>query len=177
MTTQVITLGGGCFWCLDSIFRRVKGVESVICGYTGGMSEHPTYETVCSGTTGHAEVIEVTFNSHVITLDKLLTIFFKYHDPTTLNRQGGDQGTQYRSAVFTHSNDQQQQVNEKISALSALSIWANPIVTEVVSRPKFHAAEQYHQDYFTQNPGNGYCQVVIQPKVMKLMSEFSDVLI
>lgn len=170
MAMETCVLGGGCFWCLDASFRLVEGVEQVVCGYAGGDDPAPTYEAVCRGTTGHAEVVELTYDPAVIGFRDLLTIFFALHDPTTPNRQGNDVGTQYRSAIYTLDEDQAREAREMIDALAV--DYAAPIVTEVAPLAVFHPAEDYHQDYFTKNPGNAYCQYVIPPKRQKLAQHF-----
>ncbi len=171
MATETCVLGGGCFWCLDATFRLVEGVESVVCGYAGGHDPAPRYEAVCRGETGHAEVVEVTFDPDVIPFGDLLAIFFTLHDPTTLNRQGNDVGTQYRSAIYTLDEAQERQAREMIAELE--SDYAGPIVTEVRPLDRFYPAEAYHQDYFRKNPGNAYCQFVIPPKRHKLAQRFA----
>jgi peptide-methionine (S)-S-oxide reductase len=162
------TLAGGCFWCLEAVFLELRGVERIESGYAGGHLPSPTYEQVCSGATGHAEVVQVTFDPAVIPFRDLLRIFFTLHDPTTLNRQGADVGTQYRSAIFYHSPEQQAQAAEAITEIAAAGIWKDRIVTQVVPLDVFYPAEEYHRDYYRQNPGQGYCQFVIAPKVAKL---------
>lgn len=175
MNREVATLAGGCFWCLEAVFDQVKGVESVESGYMGGARPDPTYEQVCAGTTGHAEVVQLTFDPAVVTFRDLLEIFFTIHDPTTPGRQGNDVGTQYRSAIFFHSPEQEQAAREVIARLSAEKLWANPIVTEVVPASTFWQAEDYHQEYFarvgSQNP---YCSFVVEPKVAKFRKAFTD---
>ena len=170
---EVATLGGGCFWCLEAVFERLRGVERVESGYTGGTTPNPTYKQVCTGNTAHAEVVQVTFDPSIITYREILDVFFALHDPTTLNRQGGDVGTQYRSAVFYHSPEQKRAAEECIKELNAAGIWPQPLVTEVVPLTVFYKAEDYHQGYFRQNPGQGYCQAVISPKVAKLRQKFA----
>ncbi|WP_299314524.1 peptide-methionine (S)-S-oxide reductase MsrA [uncultured Halomonas sp.] len=170
MAMETCVLGGGCFWCLDATFRLVEGVEEVVCGYAGGHDPAPRYEAVCRGETGHAEVVELSFDPEVIGFRELLTIFFTLHDPTTLNRQGNDVGTQYRSAIYTLNEAQERQAREMIAELE--SDYADPIVTEVRPLDRFYPAEAYHQDYFTKNPGNAYCQFVIPPKRHKLARTF-----
>ena len=172
-TTETATLGGGCFWCIDTIFRELKGVEKVESGYAGGKSANPTYRDVCSGTTGHAEVVQVTFDPSVLSFRDLLGVFFTIHDPTTLNRQGADVGTQYRSAVFFHSPEQKRVAEELIAELNAAGICDRPIVTEVVPFEKFYRAEDYHQGYYRANPEQGYCQAVISPKLAKFRKRFA----
>ena len=172
--TEVATLGGGCFWCIDTIFRELKGVEKVESGYAGGKSANPSYREVCSGTTGHAEVVQVTFDPSILSFRDLLGVFFTIHDPTTLNRQGGDVGTQYRSVVLYHSPEQKQVAEQVIEELTREKVWDDPIVTQIVPLTTFYVAEKYHQDYYTQNPDQGYCQVVIAPKVAKFRKAYLD---
>jgi peptide-methionine (S)-S-oxide reductase len=171
-TREVATLGGGCFWCLEAVFDQVQGVESVESGYTGGTVAKPTYRQVCTGMTGHAEVVQVTFDPAVISFADLLGIFFSIHDPTTLNRQGADVGTQYRSAIFYHTPEQQRVAEQTIRDLTAARLWDDPIVTEVVPLTAFYPAEDYHQEYFERNGGQPYCQIVIAPKVAKFRSHY-----
>ncbi|MEE8133908.1 MAG: peptide-methionine (S)-S-oxide reductase MsrA [Gemmatimonadales bacterium] len=172
--TEIATLGGGCFWCLEAVFEQVDGVERVVSGYTGGANPNPTYQAVCSGTTGHAEVVQITFDPAVISFRELLEIFFAIHDPTTLNRQGADTGTQYRSAILTHSPEQETTARDLIQELESQETWENPVVTEITEAPEFYAAEDDHQEYYRRNPNQGYCQVVISPKVAKLRQRFAD---
>jgi peptide-methionine (S)-S-oxide reductase len=174
--TEIATLGGGCFWCLEAAFEQVRGVERVESGYAGGTALRPTYQQVCSGTTGHAEVVQVVFDPKVVSFGELLDIFFDIHNPTTLNRQGADVGTQYRSVIFYHSPEQKRIAEEKIAALNAEGVWGAPLVTQVVPLEAFHRAEEYHQGYFRNNPEQGYCQVVVAPKVAKLRSHFGAML-
>lgn len=171
---QAATLAGGCFWCLDAVFRQVRGVQQVTCGYTGGRTPNPSYEQVCSGQTGHAEAVHILFDPQVIAYRTLLDIFFAIHDPTTLNRQGADVGTQYRSAIFWHDELQRQIAENTIAELDAAGIWPAPIVTEVQPFTVFYPAEDYHQNYFARNPWQPYCQVVINPKVSKFRQKFSQ---
>ncbi|MDH5589170.1 MAG: peptide-methionine (S)-S-oxide reductase MsrA [Gemmatimonadota bacterium] len=171
--TETVTLGGGCFWCIEAVFEEIRGVEGVRSGYSGGRWPAPSYERVCSGTTGHAEVVQVTFRPDVVPLRDILEIFFAVHDPTTPDRQGADVGTQYRSVIFTHSDSQFRVAREVIAELNAAEIWPDPIVTEVAPLGDFHAAEDYHQGYFRRNPGQGYCRVVIAPKVLALRRRFA----
>ncbi|MFT7333370.1 MAG: peptide-methionine (S)-S-oxide reductase [Sphingobacteriales bacterium] len=172
--THTITLGAGCFWCIEAIYAELKGVISISSGYSGGKIVNPSYREVCSGLTGHAEVIQVRFNSDLIALAEILEVFFKTHDPTTLNRQGADVGTIYRSAIFYH-NDEQKAVAEKIKAeLDAAGAFDNPIVTEITEYKAFYIAESYHQEYFEQNGENPYCQMVVRPKVEKFKKVFPD---
>lgn len=173
---EVITLGAGCFWCVEAVMLRVKGVESVVSGYSGGKIKNPTYREVTSGLTGHAEVVQVVFNPKAIPLSALLEIFFKTHDPTTLNRQGADVGTQYRSAIFYHTPEQKQLSERIINDLNKAGIWPDPIVTEVTAFEQFYRAEDYHQNYFERNPHQAYCQVVINPKINKLEKLFKEYL-
>ena len=172
---QVATLAGGCFWCLEAVFDDLAGVESVESGYMGGEVADPTYEDVCGGDTGHAEVVQVSFDPAVLSFKKLLEVFFTIHDPTTLNRQGNDIGTQYRSAIFCHSPEQQAVAGSVIAAITAGAIWGKPIVTEVVPAVKFYVAEAYHQEYFARTGNaNPYCSVVVAPKVAKFRKHFLD---
>ncbi len=169
---EVATLAGGCFWCLEAVFDELEGVQDVVSGYAGGSVPHPTYKQVCNGDTGHAEVVQVTFDPAVLSYRDLLKVFFAIHDPTTLNRQGGDAGTQYRSAIFTHSDEQEKVADEVIAELNAEKLWDDPIVTEVVPAESFYPAEDYHQEYFRRNPNQGYCRMVIAPKVAKFRKEY-----
>jgi peptide-methionine (S)-S-oxide reductase len=168
---EVATLAGGCFWCLDAVFRGLKGVEQVVSGYAGGTITNPSYEAVCTGRTGHAEVVQVTFAPGVLSYRDLVEVFFGIHDPTTLNRQGADVGTQYRSAIYYHSPEQERTAREVIAALERDQVFDTPIVTEVAPATEFYPAEEYHQDYFRRNPGQGYCRAVIAPKVAKFRKE------
>ncbi len=176
MTKELITLGGGCFWCIENIFKRVKGVEAVVSGYSGGDNANPTYEQVCSGSTNHAEVVQITFDAHVISLDTLFTVFFAIHDPTTLNRQGDDIGSQYRSIILYHNDMQKKQAKAKIQQLEKSQVFTNPIVTEVTAFERFYSAESYHQNYVENNPENQYCQLVVAKKIQKFLSDFSYLL-
>jgi peptide-methionine (S)-S-oxide reductase len=169
---EVATLGGGCFWCLEAVFDDLRGVEDVVSGYSGGKVRDPSYDAVCSGTTGHAEVVQVTFDPAVVSFREILQVFFTIHDPTTLNRQGADVGTQYRSAVFFHSPEQERTAREVIAELEAEGVWDDPIVTQVVPFSEFFAAEGYHQEYFRRNPRQPYCQVVVAPKVSKFRKQY-----
>lgn len=171
---EVATLGGGCFWCLDAVFADLKGVERSLSGYSGGMVDNPTYRQVCSGTTGHAEVSQITYDPKVISFRELLEVFFTIHDPTTLNRQGNDEGPQYRSVIFYHTPEQKTIAEQVIKDLNAKGIWDAPIVTEVIPFQKFYRAEDYHQDYYKNNPDQGYCRVVIAPKVAKARKQFLE---
>ena len=171
---EVATLAGGCFWCLEAVYDQLKGVSSVESGYMGGQVEHPTYEAVCMGRTGHAEVVQVRFDPSVLSFRDILDIFFVIHDPTTLNRQDNDVGTQYRSAIFYHSSEQKAVALDVIAALTAERLYDNPIVTEVVPAGSFYVAEAYHQEYFARNPSQPYCTYVVGPKVAKFRKKFSD---
>jgi peptide-methionine (S)-S-oxide reductase len=173
-TREVATLAGGCFWCLDAVFRDLRGVEKVESGYSGGTTANPSYEQVCSGRTGHAEVIQVTFDPAVISFRELLGLFFTIHDPTTLNRQGGDVGTQYRSAIFYHSPEQRATGEQVIRELEAEGLWDDPVVTELTPFTNYYPAESYHQDYFNRNPYQPYCAAVIAPKVAKFRSKYLE---
>ena len=170
MSTEVATLAGGCFWCLEAVYDDLQGVVSVESGYSGGTTPNPSYEAVCTGATGHAEVVQVTFDPEVISFEELLTVFFAIHDPTTLNRQGADIGTQYRSAIYYHS-DVQKATAERVIAETA-SQFSSPIVTEVTAFEKFYLAEDYHQEYFANNPNQPYCRAVVAPKVDKFKKKF-----
>ena len=170
---EIATLAGGCFWCLEAVYDQAKGVSSVESGYMGGKNADPTYEQVCSGRTGHAEVVRITFDPAVISFRELLEIFFVIHDPTTLNRQGNDVGTQYRSAIFIHSPEQKKTAEEVIAAFAQEKVYDRPIVTEVVPAGPFYVAEDYHQEYFAQNPSQGYCTYVVGPKVAKFRKQFA----
>jgi peptide-methionine (S)-S-oxide reductase len=172
--TQIATLAGGCFWCLEAVYTELKGVQKVVSGYAGGQTENPTYQAVCSGATGHAEVVQITFDPRLISYLELLQVFFTIHDPTTLNRQGADVGTQYRSAIFYHDPGQKAAADQVIAEIEAAQIWPQPIVTQVVPLTAFYPAEAYHQDYFKRNPYQGYCQVVIAPKVAKFRKVYLD---
>lgn len=169
---QTATLAGGCFWCLEKIFQEVKGVTEVASGYSGGSVPSPSYEQVCSGTTGHAEAVQIEFDPAVISYQELLTIFFHLHDPTTLNRQGNDIGTQYRSAIFYHNEEQKQLAEAVKQQIATTKLWSDPIVTEIVPLPDFYPAEAYHQNYYNNHPNQAYCQLVINPKLAKFRQEF-----
>jgi peptide-methionine (S)-S-oxide reductase len=171
---EVATLAGGCFWCLEAAFADLKGVERVESGYAGGRVPNPSYEAVCTGSTGHAEVVQITFDPHVISFSDLLHVFFTIHDPTTLNQQGGDVGTQYRSAVFYRSPAQKADVERVIAGLTAEKVWDDPMVTEVKPLDTFYPAEEYHRDYYRRNPNQGYCRAVIAPKVAKVRKLYMD---
>jgi len=171
---ETATLAGGCFWCLEAVFERLRGVERVVSGYAGGTTEEPSYAEVSSGRTGHAEVVQVTFDPAELSYEELLELFFVFHDPTTLNRQGADAGTQYRSAIFFHSPEQERVAREVIARFTADRVFDAPIVTQLVPLQAFHAAEAYHQGYYDQNPDQPYCRAVIAPKVAKLRKQFAS---
>ena len=173
MNTEVATFGAGCFWCVEAVFQELKGVLKVESGYMGGKTADPSYREVCSGTTGHAEVARITFDPSLISYDELLEVFWTTHDPTTLNRQGADAGTQYRSVIF-YDGDTQREKAENSKATVAPKIWVNPIVTQIVPAETFYPAEDYHQDYYANNPNAGYCQIVINPKIEKVRTKFRD---
>lgn len=171
---EQITLGSGCFWCTEAVFSRLKGVESAVSGYSGGHKPDPTYQEVCTGSTGHAEVIQVTFDEKVVSLEEILEVFWKTHDPTTLNRQGNDVGTQYRSAVFYHNDKQLEVATTLKNKLDASGAWPDPIVTEITPFEKFYPAEDYHNNYFEENGMQPYCQFVVAPKVEKFKQVFKE---
>jgi peptide-methionine (S)-S-oxide reductase len=171
--TEVATLGGGCFWCLEAVFDELRGIQGVVSGYSGGVP-NPTYEQVCTGTTGHAEVVQVTFDPAVVSFREILEVYFSIHDPTTLNRQGADVGTQYRSVIFYHTPEQKRTAEEVIAKLEAAGVWDDPIVTEVTPSSAFYGAEDYHQKYFRRNQRQPYCQVVVTPKVAKFRKQNLD---
>ena len=171
---ETATLAGGCFWCLEAAFQDLKGVEKVQSGYAGGHVANPSYEQVCTGTTGHAEVVQITFDPTVVSFDDLLHVFFTIHDPTTLNRQGEDVGTQYRSAIFYHTPQQKATAERVIRELEAEKVWDDPVVTELKPLDAFYPAEQYHRDYYRRNPTQGYCRAVIAPKVAKVRKLYFD---
>jgi peptide-methionine (S)-S-oxide reductase len=171
--TETATLAGGCFWCLEAAFEGLQGVASVIPGYTGGQVANPSYRDVCGGTTGHAEVVQITFDPGVISFRELLEVFFSIHDPTTLNYQDADYGTQYRSAIFYHSPEQKAEAERIIGELTAAGVWPRPIVTELKPLTEFYPAEEYHHQYFRRNPEQGYCQVVIAPKMAKFRNKYA----
>ncbi len=175
-TREIATLGGGCFWCTEAVFDDLKGVELVESGYSGGTIANPSYQLVCTGTTGHAEVIQLTFDPQVISFKQILQVFFTVHDPTTLNRQGADVGTQYRSVIFYHNDEQKRVAEEVIKEVEAQKIWDGKIVTEVVPAKPFYKAEDYHQEYFSNNPNQPYCRVVIAPKVKKFRDHYREML-
>lgn len=172
--TETITLGGGCFWCLEPIYDALDGVTDVVSGYAGGRNANPSYEQVCSGTTGHAEVVQVEFDPAKVSLRQILEIFFVFHDPTTLNRQGNDVGTQYRSVIFYGSDAQKDVAEEVISSFETLKVWDHPIITELAPMPVFYPAEDYHQNYYEKHPEQGYCRAIIAPKVMKFRQRYAE---
>lgn len=173
---EIATFGMGCFWCSEAVFGSLEGVERVTSGYSGGTVAHPTYAQVCSGATGHAEVVQVQFDPSRISYGKLLEVFFSMHDPTTVDQQGADVGTQYRSVIFTHSEAQAESARAAIAALDASGVWRDPVVTQVVPFEEFWEAEEYHHDYYARNPRQGYCMMVVRPKMGKLKKVFSDLL-
>ena len=170
--SQLATLAGGCFWCLEAVYNELRGVESVVSGYAGGHDLSPTYEAVCSGTTGHAEVVQIAYDPDMVSFRELLEVFFTIHDPTTLNRQGNDVGTQYRSAIYFHDEEQRLIAEEVIEEMTVAEVWDDPIVTEVTALDMFFEAEEYHQRYFEKNPFQPYCFVVVRPKVSKFRKKF-----
>lgn len=174
MRTQVATLAGGCFWCLEAVFEQLRGVTKVTSGYSGGDVPNPSYEAVCTGTTGHAEVVQVTFDPDQISFRDLLGVFFTLHDPTTLDRQGGDVGTQYRSAIFYHDDEQRRTAEDLVRELEAEHVFDDPIVTQVEPLRAFYPAEEYHREYYRRNPNQPYCRAVIAPKVAKLRSKYLE---
>ncbi|HZH29582.1 MAG TPA: peptide-methionine (S)-S-oxide reductase MsrA [Pyrinomonadaceae bacterium] len=171
---EIATLGGGCFWCLEAVYADLRGVARAVSGYAGGHVENPTYRAVCDGTTGHAEVVQVAFDPQAVSYRELLEVFFTIHDPTTLNRQGGDVGTQYRSAIFHHTPEQRETAAEVIAELEAARVWDAPIVTEVVPLQIFYPAEDYHQEYYQNNASQPYCRAVIEPKVAKFRQKYLE---
>lgn len=171
---ETITFGGGCYWCVEAVYENLKGVKSVVSGFSGGKTLNPSYEEVCSGTTGHAEVVQITFDKNVTTLDEIFKVFFTVHDPTTLNRQGGDRGTQYRSVIFYNNEVQKQEAQSIIAELKNAKVYDNPIVTTLEPFTKFYKAEDYHQNYYANNKNQPYCQMVIQPKLEKFEKVFKD---
>ncbi len=170
--SEIATLAGGCFWCLEAVYDQLIGVTSVVSGYAGGEVPNPSYRLVCTGTTGHAEVVQITYNPDLVTFEDLLNVFFTIHDPTTLNRQGADVGTQYRSAIFYHNQDQKEIAESTIRRFEQEKIWDDPIVTEVAPLDEFFPAEDYHQEYFSNNPNQPYCRAVVAPKVAKFRKKF-----
>ncbi len=174
MNIHKITFGNGCFWCTEAVFESLKGVKKVTSGYMGGQTKNPTYKEVCTGKTGHAEVIDLEYDADELSFDELLIVFFKTHNPTTLNRQGNDVGTQYRSVIFYYNDEQKQQAEAMIKTLTDEKVFDEPIVTEIKPASEFYKAEDYHQNYFNNNPGNPYCAAVIQPKLYKFAKEFAE---
>lgn len=172
--SEIATLAGGCFWCLEAAFQQLKGVEAVVSGYMGGQVDRPSYEAVCSGRTGHAEVVQIRFDPAVIGYEALLEVFFAIHDPTTPDRQGNDVGSQYRSAIFWHTAEQKAAAEAMVARLTAEGAYADPIVTEITAATTFWPAEDYHQDYFAKHPNQGYCQAVVAPKVVKVRAKFAE---
>jgi peptide-methionine (S)-S-oxide reductase len=172
MTTELATLAGGCFWCLEAVFEQLRGVTKVVSGYSGGHVPNPSYEAVCTGTTGHAEVVQVTFDPDAISFRDLLGVFFTLHDPTTPDRQGGDVGTQYRSAIFYHDDEQRRTADDVVRELEAEHVFDDPIVTRIEPLQAFYEAEEYHREYYRRNPNQSYCRAVIAPKVAKLRSKY-----
>ena len=173
---EVATLAGGCFWCIEAVFREIDGVEKVVSGYAGGTTVNPTYQRVCAGDTGHAEAVQISFDPSKISYKEILEIFFSVHDPTTLNRQGADVGTQYRSAIFYHNEEQKTIAEEITKELNKVALWKKPIVTQIVALEKFYPAENYHQEYFSRNPEQAYCQMVISPKMNKFRQRWAKLL-
>jgi peptide-methionine (S)-S-oxide reductase len=171
---EVATLGGGCFWCLEAVYDELNGVREVESGYAGGSVPNPSYRQVCGGSTGHAEVVQVIFDPAVVSFREILEVFFSIHDPTTLNRQGADVGTQYRSVIFYHSLEQKATAEQLVAELNAAKVWGDPIVTEVAPLDVFYRAEDYHQEYFTNNEGQPYCRVVIAPKMKKFRQQYAE---
>jgi peptide-methionine (S)-S-oxide reductase len=169
---QIATLAGGCFWCLEAVFEQMRGVERVVSGYIDGEAPNPSYEAVCTGNTGHAEAVQITFDPAQVSYGELLSVFFTIHDPTTLNRQGNDKGTQYRSAIYFHNEDQRAEAAELMVELKKQHIFQDPLVTELVSAPTFYPAEEYHQHYYASHPNQGYCQYVVAPKLAKFKQHF-----
>ncbi len=172
MATEIATLGGGCFWCTEAVFQQMKGITAIASGYTGGQVANPSYEQICEGTTGHAEVVRLTFDPAVVSFREILEVFFTIHDPTTLNRQGNDVGTQYRSVIYYHTPEQQQMARQVMSEMA--NVWDAPIVTELSPAETYYKAEDYHQNYFRQNPLQGYCAFIVAPKVAKFRQTFRD---
>ena len=172
--SEVATLGGGCFWCLEAVYDELNGVIDVVSGYSGGSVPDPSYQAVCTGSTGHAEIVQLKFDPQVISYREILEVFFTIHDPTTLNRQGADVGTQYRSAIFCHTPDQKETARQVISELQEAGLWSRPVVTELIDFTTFYPAEEYHQEYFRRNPYAGYCQAVVAPKVAKFRKKFME---
>ncbi len=176
MKQEIATLGGGCFWCLEAVYQELRGVQKVVSGYAGGHIDYPTYEQVCGKNTGHAEVVQITYDADVISFDDLLNVFFTIHDPTTMNRQGNDVGPQYRSAIFYHNDEQRKSAEAKIAQFEQEQLYRDPIVTEVSPLENYYAGEAYHQDYFKNNRFQPYCMFVVAPKVSKARKKFYDML-
>ena len=172
--TELATLAGGCFWCLEPVYDQLQGVLDVVSGYSGGKTENPTYQQVCTGATGHAEAVQITFDPSQVSYREILEVFFSVHDPTTLNRQGADVGTQYRSAIFYHSPEQKAIAEAMIQELGADKVWNRSVVTEITPFTRFYPAEDYHQEYYAKNPGQGYCQVVVAPKLSKFRAKYAS---
>jgi len=170
------TLGGGCFWCLEAVYQQIRGVQSVVSGYAGGAMPNPSYESVCTGVTGHAEIVDIYFDPQAISFRDLLEVFFVIHDPTTLNYQGNDRGTQYRSVIFTHGDAQNKTAHEVVKELEESKIYSKPVVTQIDASPAIYPAESYHQDYFRQHPGQGYCMAVVAPKLSKFRAKFKTLI-
>lgn len=173
MQMETLTLAGGCFWCIEPVFKKLKGVVSVVSGYTGGTISNPSYDEVCTGTTEHAEALQITFDSSQISLAELFEVFFAIHDPTTLNQQGADRGTQYRSAIFYANDEQKESAQQALAKADAAGLWSNPIVTSLEPAAEFYPAESHHQDFFAKNPSNRYCQLSVLPKLKKLDEKFT----
>ncbi|MBG7602771.1 MAG: peptide-methionine (S)-S-oxide reductase MsrA [Gammaproteobacteria bacterium] len=176
MAIETLTLGGGCFWCLEAVFQELRGVDSVVSGYAGGDMQNPSYDQICTGSTGHAEVVQLVFNNDAVSVRTLLQVFFTIHDPTTLDSQGADVGSQYRSVIFYHTDRQKKEAETIIREYQADKIWNDPIVTQVLPVPRFYPAEEYHQDYYRQNSVQGYCWAVISPKLAKLRQQHRSLL-
>lgn len=176
VTLERATLGGGCFWCLEAVYQQIAGVSAVVSGYAGGEVPNPDYESICTGQTGHAEIVDIYFDASVLSYRDLLEIFFVIHDPTTLNYQGNDRGTQYRSVIFTHSDNQSKTAHEVVKELEEGKIYSNPVVTQIDVAPVIYPAEGYHQNYFRQHPGQGYCMAVVAPKLAKFRAKFQSLI-
>lgn len=176
MPTSLATFGSGCFWCTEAVFQQIRGVENVVSGYSGGDTPAPDYKAVCTGATGHAECVQITFDPELVSFQKLLDAFFKTHDPTTLNQQGADKGTQYRSVIYYHDDTQRELATSYRDELNKAAVFASPIVTEISPAQEFFAAEDYHQNYFALNSGQGYCQAVIAPKLLKFQQQMPELL-
>jgi len=174
--TEFATLGAGCFWCVEAVFQELKGVETVTSGYMGGDMPNPTYKMICTGTSGYAEVVQVHFDPAIISFEQILNIFYTTHDPTTLNQQGADRGTQYRSAIFYHSEEQKAVAEQVTQEIDKSDLWSNPVVTEITAATEYYIAEAYHQDYYTLNPNQGYCRAVINAKMAKFRAKYAHLL-